>query len=620
VISRRDRIRKIYDLVLADDDLAPGRRGSLWRFGRKYLAPVAGRLLLAFAAILISSAQPYVFSLTWRFLVDRVVCLGRPIAPEEAPRHMELALIFFAMNMSIWTTWLALSWTRSWLVLSAGRTVVFNLRRDLYNKLQSLAIGFYERTPPGRILSRVLDDVNVIHQWMTGEGVTFLVSVAQIIYAGALLTYLEADLVVVALVGLPIHALAFLSLRPKFIRAHLALRKLTGRMYAISTERISAVGVVKAFRREKAEVAGFARLAHSSVRMGVLTMLYSHGLDLIAGVIAGGTLAVAAYMGAERVKAGSLSPGGLSAFLIALSHTFHAVRMASTHLANMQGLSVAVSRAFALLDEKEEVLPGRRDLESVRGRIRFDNVSFAYPGQKSSALDCVSFEVRPGERVALMGPSGAGKTTVFQLLMRFYDPQSGKVFLDDADLSDVSPESLRRHVCMVLQEPVVFASTIGEAVAYGRVDATPAAIMRAAEQAELHEFVMSLPLKYETEIGERGVTLSGGQRQRLALATALLTEPEVLLLDDTTSALDAATEARIQATLRRVLAGRTSIIITHRVSTARGCDRIIVLERGRVVQEGTHDELSRRDGFYRRICMQQSAPVGSEGDGATAAG
>jgi ATP-binding cassette subfamily B protein len=277
------------------------------------------------------------------------------------------------------------------------------------------------------------------------------------------------------------------------------------------------------------------------------------------------------------------------------------------HLAGMQEPIVAVSRAFALLDEKEEVLTGARALEDVRGRIRFEDVSFAYPCQKTSALDRVTFEVRPGERVALMGPSGAGKSTVFELLMRFHDPQSGRVLLDDVPLSEADPASVRRHVCMVLQEPVVFAGSIGEAVAYGRVDATPSAIMRAAEQAELHEFVMSLPLKYETEIGERGVTLSGGQKQRLALATALLTEPEVLLLDDTTSALDAATEARIQATLGRVLAGRTSVIITQRASTARKCDRVIVLERGRVTQEGTHEELALAPGFYRRICRQQAA-------------
>ena len=222
-------------------------------------------------------------------------------------------------------------------------------------------------------------------------------------------------------------------------------------------------------------------------------------------------------------------------------------------------------------------------------------------------FDYEDFNVAAGSKVAIMGPSGAGKTTVFNLLTRFYDPQEGEVVVGGVNLVDADPNSIRRHVVMVQQEPVIFSGTIGENIAYGHLDATPSDIMRATNQAELHDFVMTLPVKYETEVGRNGIALSGGQKQRLALSTALLTDPEVLLLDDTTSALDAETEVRIRETLNRVLEGRTSLIITQRIATARDCDKIIVLEDGKLTQVGTHEELKDVDGFYMRILEQQES-------------
>jgi len=206
-----------------------------------------------------------------------------------------------------------------------------------------------------------------------------------------------------------------------------------------------------------------------------------------------------------------------------------------------------------------------------------------------------------------MGPSGAGKTTVFNLVLRFYDPHRGAVYIDGINLVNADPASIRRHAVLVQQEPVIFSGTIAENIVYGRLQSQPSEIMAAAKQAELHDFIMTLPVKYETEVGQNGISLSGGQKQRLALATALLTRPEVLLLDDTTSALDAETESRIRATLNHVLEGRTSIIITQRIATARSCDRVIVLDRGRISQEGTHDQLKSEEGFYRKIFLQQES-------------
>jgi ABC-type multidrug transport system fused ATPase/permease subunit len=272
----------------------------------------------------------------------------------------------------------------------------------------------------------------------------------------------------------------------------------------------------------------------------------------------------------------------------------------------VQALFVVARRVLAILETRVEIEPGRIGLEGMHGEIRFEHVSFTYPEQKEPALKDVSFSISAGQRVALMGPSGAGKTTVFLLLLRFYDPQAGRISVGGVDLLSASQASLRRHVRLVQQEPTIFTGSMADNITYGKLDALPEEIRRAAAAAELHEFIETLPEGYETIVGERGVTLSGGQKQRLALATALLTDPEVLLLDDTTSALDAKTEARIRVTLNRVLAGRTSLIITQRVATAMECDRIIVLEDGVITQQGRHEQLAReKNGFYRRICEQQ---------------
>jgi len=602
------RARSIVDAVLSEEPESDRKPASdLGRLWREHLDQHRGRIGLALLLTVLLGGQPFAFALTMRFLVDYVLRCEKGIPPDQLDVQMGLLGVYVSMNVGIWLTCLVCRWVRSWVVMSMGQKLVFSLRERLHSKLQALHIGYYERTATGKILARVLDDVRVIRQWVGAQFVNLATHVFQIVLGLATVFYLNRVLALMALIALPLYGLAFYAMKPLIRRTNIALRRLNSRLYAQSAERVSGVGVVKAFGRENREVKVFSGMVFDMVRVHMRLVFYQQGLVLATVLISSTATALVVYVAVRFVQAEMLTLGGAMAFFGALASLFMPVRGLTTVMSAMQAFLVVLRRVFALLDEPADVAPGRIKLAGMTGKITFDDVTFTYPEQNEPALKNVSFRIQPGERIALMGPSGSGKSTVFQLLLRFYDPDKGSVRVGGVDLVDADPASVRWHVCMVQQEPVIFSGTIADNVMYGRVDASPASVMKAATEAEMHDYIMSLPLKYETEVGEQGVTLSGGQKQRLSLATALLTDPEVLLLDDTTSALDAATEARIRDTLRRVMEGRTSLMITHRIASVREADRIIVLEGGRITAMGTHAELALQDGFYRKICEQQDA-------------
>lgn len=605
--ERSRRIDGLIDRLLAERTDRPGdARTDLVRLARQHLRAYRLTMLWAVLLTVVVSSLPMGFTLTRKFMIDGVLLGGKDITAGQVDRLVDLCLLFFLMNMGLWTIRLVSNWVRTRLIVGVGQGMVYSLRKGLHEKLQSLHVGFFEKTPVGVIMARVLDDVNVVHKWVTQHGIGALTSVMQIVIGLGTLVYLDWRLGLIVTASLPFYVWAFAVLRPKVRRANKASRRLTTKMYARSAERIGGIGVVKAFARERSEVRSFAQLIYDSVRVAMRLVRYRQVLAVSAGVITAVAMGGVIYAGCMMVRDGTMTVGGLLAFTVMMGMLYQPVNHLTSVATAFQAALVVLGRVFAVLDEPEEVKPGRISLDGMAGKIEFDRVTYIYPKQKTAAIDEVDFRVQPGETVALMGPSGAGKTTVFQLLLRFYDPQGGHVRVGGVDLVDADPASIREHIRVVQQEPTIFSGTISDNISYGRGQASEDEVRRAAAQAELHEFIDELPRNYATVVGENGVTLSGGQKQRLALATALLTDPEVLLLDDTTSALDAATEARIRETLREALAGRTSLIITQRIATARQCDRILVFESGRITQRGTHEELRNADGFYGRICREQA--------------
>ncbi|MDP6449941.1 MAG: ABC transporter ATP-binding protein [Lentisphaeria bacterium] len=599
-----DRIERLTREFLATDD-----RGNttdiLSRFWREYLHPHRARLAAAAGIGLIVGVVRMLFPLTGRFLVDTVLAVQTGVDADRLAHHASLAVVYVGMLFGLWTLSIAGDWGQAWLTLGVAQRFTYRLREGMYRKLQVLHIGYFERTQTGKILSRVMDDVNVIRSFVASYGIAVFVSVSQRIAGGVLVLWLNWKLALVLLFSLPLYGYLFARLLPVIRRLNVAMRRMNSNLYAHAAERIGMLEVIAACAQELREMRAMAHDVFDYVRLGNRLVFYNNLLSFLAALITAVITAAILYLSGRAVQRGEMTIGDLIAFYGATVAIFIPIAGLTALAAEFQGLLVVLRRVFGLLDEPERVQSGKIQLTGMTGKVELDHVTFAYPRQAAPAIRDLCMHVQPGERIAMMGPSGSGKTTLFHLLLRFYDPGTGAVRVGGVEIVDADISSLRRHVSIVQQEPVIFSGTIAENITYGHPEATPAQIIDACVKAELHDFIMQLDVKYETEVGEHGVTLSGGQRQRLALATALLTDPEVLLLDDTSSALDAATEARVRATLNKALTGRTSLIITQRVSTARDCDRIVVLEKGRLSQIGTHADLVRRGGFYARICREQ---------------
>lgn len=492
---------------------------------------------------------------------------------------------------------------------AASQGVAYDLRNNIHSKLVGLSFAYHNRAETGQLLSRTIQDVERV-RFLTGRASLRLVE-GLVLLGGtaAVLAWMNPKLALLALGTMPLLGYRALYFGRRFRPLSALLQQQLGVLTTRLEQNLRGARIVKAFTQEEAETARFEqendvwfRLAAESARLQAINVPL---LDLIANI---GTVLIIWYGGLLVVQ-GQLTLGELIAFSTYLAQLIQPVRRLGTITPAIAMAVASGERIFEILDTVSEIkeAPDAIPLPPVRGHVRFQNVSFGY-GPRQLLLVDMNFEALPGQVVALLGATGSGKSTIINLIPRFYDPTTGRITIDDYDLRRVTLNSLRDQIGMVLQETTLFAATIRHNIAFGRPDASEAEIIEAAKAAQIHDFISQTPHGYDTYVGERGVTLSGGQKQRIAIARALLKDPRILILDDATASVDAETERLIQLALERVMEGRTSFVIAQRLSTVRLADLILVLERGRIVARGTHQELLRTSGPYADIYQQQLRP------------
>jgi ATP-binding cassette subfamily B protein len=488
-----------------------------------------------------------------------------------------------------------------------SQSVAFDFRNELFAKLQGLSFSYHDRTQTGQLMVRATDDVEKVRLFI-GQGL-LMTAGAFILLTGTLIILFTTNvrLTLVVLPVLPIALVLFMIFGalsgPLFMQVQIRLDRLNNTLQ----ENLAGIKVIKAFTREKSEQAKFEHAADDLMKQQlVVSRVFSFLFPLVILVATLGQTAIM-YFGGRQIIYGTLTLGEWQEFSLYLVYVFFPMAQLGFIISQMSQASASAGRIFEILDTESEVKdqPGAVELPDVQGHVRFENVTFRYFSGGEAVLKNVDFEVQPGQTVALLGATGSGKSTIINLLPRFYDPSEGRITIDGHDLREITLESLRSQIGIVLQETTLFGGTIRENIAFGRPDATLEDVQAAAQSAAAHDFIMSFPDGYETMVGERGATLSGGQKQRLAIARALLLNPRILILDDSTSSVDLTTEAQIQTALDKLMKGRTSFVIAQRISTVINADLILVLEKGQIVARGQHEDLLEDSELYAEIYNSQ---------------
>ena len=564
------------------------RLAMLVRFTRPYRT----RTIFSIGSLLLATAFALAPPLLSKYAVDD------GIRQHDLGKLWWIVGAFLLFGLLSW----GMSYVQTYLTGWVGERILADLRNHLFDHLQDLSLGFFERNRAGVIISRLTNDVEAIDQLVT-DGVTSLVQNSLTLLGTAILLFvLDWRLALATLVVIPFMSVATVIFRKRSARAYAAVRERLGLVTATLAEDIAGMRIVQAFTREQTNMRKFRdvteRYRESNMETVLLNGLYFPFVDLLSTV----ALAVVLGYGGHLYFQNAITLGTLFAFMLYVQNFFDPVQQLSQLYGTFLSATAALDKIVDVLDQEPEIVdrPGTLELPRVEGDVAFEDVRFGY-GEGPEVLHGLDLEVPAGTTVALVGHTGAGKSTIAKLLARFYDPRDGRITIDGHDLRDVTQASLRRQLGIVPQEGFLFAGTVRENIAFGRPDAPPEDVVRAAETIGANDFILRLEDGYETELQERGTRLSLGQRQLVALARALLADPRILILDEATSSVDIGTERKIERALRTLLAGRTAFVIAHRLSTIRDADLIVVLEHGRVVEQGTHDELMRIGGLYTSL-------------------
>jgi ABC-type multidrug transport system fused ATPase/permease subunit len=498
--------------------------------------------------------------------------------------------------------------------ITVGQGITGALREDMHKKVLTLGLSYHQSTNPGRLLSRILSDVAVVQNQMMSTITMLAQALSMIVVGSVILIVASWQMALIAGAVIPLYAIVYRRSRPRIRELSKEMRHTNSCMFGFVSQKVDGIKAIQAYAREGRERLNFHRLAAVFLRDALGQQRISAGLSRASTIISGLCSAGVFLLGAHWVLQGRMSLGKMMFVRATTMNLFPPVLQLAQLSVTLSSLQVSLQRVVDILDRPLDIAdsPDAVDFpRPLKSGIELRHVAFSYPSSDQDETDDpvlrdVSLKVPAGSWLCVMGASGCGKTTLLQLLSRLYEPTRGRILVDGVPLDKVRLASLRRRVGVVPQEAQIFSGTVRENICYGVPDAEPAAIMAAAKAAQLHDFILEMKVQYETVIGEKGTSLSGGQRQRLSLARALLTDPDVLILDDCTSALDADTERRIQDTLAEILVDKTAIIVSQRVSMAKRCHRICTLENGIVSEFGTHDELVSGNGFYAKLHAQQT--------------
>ena len=581
---------------------------TLARVGR-FLRPYRRQIVFAAIGLVLAASAVLAVGQGLKFVVDRGFAASNAT---ELDRMLALMLVVIVVMAGA-------TYMRFYHVSWLGERVTADLRRTVFDHLLDLPPSFFEATRTGEVISRLINDTTML-ETVIGSSASMAIRNFLLMIGGiVMLTLTSPKLTLLVLAGVPIVVVPIVLFGRRVRKLARATQDRVGDVGAFLDESLHEIRTVQGYGHEALDRRDFDARVDSAFGTAVRRVRQRALLVAAVIVLVFGAVGVILWIGGHDVVAGRLSAGQLSAFVFYAVLVAGAVGSISEVIGDLQRAAGATERLFELLAVEPEIsapADPRRMPTQGRGAVAFEAVTFAYPARPDApALERFSLDVRASEKVALVGPSGAGKTTVFQLLMRFYDPQSGIVRIDGVDLRTADPREVRRKLALVPQDPVIFASSVLDNVRYGRPDATDAEVKSACDAAYATEFIERLPNGFDGLLGERGVRLSGGQRQRLAIARAILADRPILLLDEATSALDAESERIVQRALERLMAGRTVLMIAHRLATVRHADRIAVIERGHVIALGTHDALVRENPLYARLAALQFAvpePAGAD--------